>query len=159
MTPKTRSINPTRVLETERERLLAAAVRQRAKSVYFLERAFEEVGCSCGVFRQQLRKLEEQYRAESERRKLELESSQLARQISEVRNKIFEIDRAEHRALDTVATQAYAFLGVWLLDQVRNGNIDVLDLGDNDLGHCYAEDWYAGWRPKSLQNAPSPERV
>ena len=156
MTQRTRSANPSRVLETERERLLAAAVRQRAKSVHFLERSFEEVGCTCSAFRQELRELDEQYRAESERQKLELENSELARRIREVRKEIFEIDRVEHRTLDAVAKQAYAFLGVWLLDQVRAGNTNVLELGDNDLGHRYAEAWFAGWRPKSLRNSPEP---
>ena len=152
MTQRIRHTNPPKVLETARERLLASAVRQRAKNVHFLERCFEEVGCTCGPLRQELRELQEQYRAETERQKLELENSELARHINEVREKIFEIDRVEHRVLDNVAKQAYMFLGVWLLDQVRVGNTAILDLGDNDLGRCYSEAWYAGWRPKSLQN-------
>ena len=153
MTQRRLRANQPNVLETARERLLASAVRQRAKSVHFLERCFQEVGCTCGPLRQELQELQEQYRAETERQKLELENSELARRINGVREKIFEIDRAEHRALDNVARQAYAFLGVWLLDQVRVGNTAMLDLGDNDLGRCYAEAWYAGWRPKSLQNS------
>ena len=156
MTQRVRRANPPNVLETARERLLASAIRQRAKSVHFLERCFEEVGCTCGPLRQELRELQEQYRAETERQKLELENSELGRRINEVREKIFEIDRIEHRILDRVAKQAYAFLGVWLLDQVRVGNTTILDLGDNDLGRSYAEAWYAGWRPKSLQNSHEP---
>ena len=159
MTQRVRRTNSSKVLETARERLLASAVRQRAKNVHFLERCFEEVGCTCGPLRQELRELQEQYRAETERQKLELENSELARRISEVREKIFEIDRVEHRTLDAIAKQAYGFLGVWLIDQVRTGNTTVLDLGDNDLGRRYAEAWYAGWRPKSLQDSTEPTKA
>ncbi len=158
MTQRVRRTNPSKVLETERERLLAAAVKQRAKSVNFLDRAFEEVGCTCSPLRQELRELQEQYRAETERQKLELENSDLAKRISEVREKIFDIDRVEHQTLHIVSKQAYAFLGVWLLDQVRDSNIAVLDLGDDDLGRRYAEAWFAGWRPKSLQDSAEPTK-
>ena len=156
MTQRVRRTNSSKVLETARERLLASALKQRVKNVHSLERCFEEVGCTCGPLRQELRELQEQHRVETERQKLELENSELARRIGEVREKIFEIDRVEHRALDAIAKQACAFLGVWLLDQVRAGNTNVLDLGDNDLGRRYAEAWYAGWRPKSLQNSLDP---
>ena len=150
MTQRNQRLDPGKILDAEREKALASAVRRRAKNVYFLERAFEEVGCSCGVLRQQLRELEAQQRAEHDRIELELTNSALSREISDVRQKIYDIDRAEHHTLDRTARQAYSFLSVWLLDQVRAGNTDLLDLGDDDLGRKYAEAWYGGWRPKRL---------
>ena len=52
------------VLGQERERTLATAVKRRASSIYFLERAFEETGCSCSPHRRRLREVEAQFDAE-----------------------------------------------------------------------------------------------
>lgn len=153
MAAKNPSRDHTQILSAERERTLASAVRQLAKGIPSMERAFEEVGCTCGPFRQHLRDLEEQHRAESERLKLELEGSELSGQIRDMRKKIFDIDRKEHHMLDAMARQASAFFPVWLLDQVRAGNTGVLDFSNDDLARQYAQVWYAGWRPQSLYKA------
>jgi len=141
------------VLVGERERTLASAVRRRASSVYFIERAFEETGCSCGPHRRQLKELETQYHAEADRIMCELDNSELGREIEELRKTIAVIDHSEHSSLDAAARQAHPFLPVWMLDQVRQGNADVLGLSDQDIASSYAEAWYGGWRPKSLYKA------
>jgi hypothetical protein len=141
------------VLLGERERTLASAVRRRASSIYILERAFEEAGCSCSPHRLQLKELETQYQAERDRLTSELDSSDLAKEIADLRKAIADIDRREHSSLNAVARQAYPFLPVWMLDQVREGNPEVLGLSDQDITSSYADAWYGGWRPKSLYKA------
>jgi hypothetical protein len=141
------------VLLGERERTLASAVRRRASSIYFLVPAFQEAGCSCSPHRRRFKELETQYHAERDRLISELDSSDLAKEMGDLRKTIADIDRREHSSLDTVARQAHPFLPVWMLDQVREGNPDVLGLSDQDITSSYAEAWFGGWRPKSLYKA------
>lgn len=138
------------VLVGERERTLASAIRRRAASIQFLDRAFEEVGCSCTPHRSQLSELEIQYKAEKERLIQELDSSKLAVEIGELKKTIFEIDLRDHPLLDRDARQAYPFLALWMLDQVREGNPDIVALDNEEIAYSYAGAWYGGWRPKSL---------
>ena len=141
------------VLVGEREQTLATAVRRRASSVYFIERAFEETGCSCSPYRRQLEELETQYHAEQDRLMDELDRSDTAQEMRELRKTISGIDAKEHFSLDASARQAHPFLPLWMLDQVREGNPDILGLGDQDIARSYAEAWYGGWRPRSLYKA------
>jgi len=150
MTEKKTKRDAAHVLVGEREKTLASAVRRRASSIHFLERAFEEAGCSCSPYRRQLRELETQYNAERIRLIYELDSSKLASEMADLRKTIAEIDRGEHPSLDAAARQAHPFLAVWMLDQVREGNPDVIGLSDQDITSSYAEAWYGGWRPQSL---------
>jgi hypothetical protein len=143
----------SQVLVGERERTLASAIRRRASAVYPLERAFEEAGCSCIPYRRQLRELETQYHAERNRLTYALDNSDLAKELGELRKTIAAIDLREHSSLHVAARQAYPFLPVWMLDQVRQGNPDVLSLSDQDIASSYADAWYGGWRPKSLYKA------
>jgi hypothetical protein len=145
----------SQVLVGARERTLASAVRRRASSIYTLERAFEDTGCSCSPYRRRLRELETQYHAESDRLMCELRNSQLAGEMDDLRKTIADIDRGEHPSLAAAARQAHPFLAVWMLDQVREGNPDVIGLTDQDITSSYAEAWYGGWRPKSLYTARS----
>ena len=150
MADKKPKLDASHVLLRERERTLASAVRRRASSIHILERAFEEAGCSCSPFRRQLKELETLYYAEHDRLMYELDNSDLARKRGELRKTIAEIDLREHSSLDVAARQAYPFLPVWMLDQVREGNPDVLGLSDQDIASSYTMAWYGGWRPKSL---------
>jgi hypothetical protein len=153
MTDKKPKKDASHVLTGERERTLASSIRRRASSVHFFERAFEEAGCSCSPYRRQLKELETQHKAESDRLRYELDNSELAREMGELRKTIADIDQREHHYLDATAREAYPFLPVWMLDQVREGNPDVLGLNDQDIASSYAEAWYGGWRPKSLYTA------
>ena len=152
---KTRK-DASHVLVGERERTLASAVRRRASAIHILERAFEEVGCSCSPHRRQLQELETQYHTERDRLMNELDNSELAKEMGELRKTLSDIDHIEHHSLDATAWKAYPFLPVWMLDQVREGNPDVLGLSDRDISRSYAEAWYGGWRPKSLYKAKRP---
>jgi hypothetical protein len=156
MTDKKPKKQASHVLATERERTLATAVRRRASSVHFLERAFEEAGCSCSPYRGQLEELEILYHAERDRLMYELDNSDLAREMGELRKTIADIDHREHFSLDVAARQAHPFLPVWMLDQLREGNPDVLGLSDKDIASSYTVAWYGGWRPKSLYKARRP---
>lgn len=150
------------VLAGERERTLAMGVRKLATSVYSgtIQRAFQEVGCSCNPYRGQIKELEQQYNAERQRMQAEyqralasLESTELAREIRELKDKVREIDHAEHPILDAQGSQAYHFLPVWLMDRVRQGDGDVLGLTQELVAQLYAEEWMGGWRPRSLKKA------
>ncbi len=138
------------VLSSERERTLAMAVRRRASSVYNIERAFEEIGCSCNPYRDRLKQLEDEYNAERQRLLDSLEHSELARELKNLRQKIAELDRKEHPYLDAQGRQAYYFLGVWMLDKVREGSGDILGLSDQEISRGYAQAWIGGWRPRAL---------
>lgn len=156
MTAKKPKKDASHVLAGERERTLASAIRRRASSIYLLERAFEEAGCSCSPYRKQLDELETQYRAESDRLMDGMNSSKLGKEIRILRKTIADIDHKEHSSLDAAARQACPFLAVWLMDQVRDGNPDVLGLSDRDIANSYAEAWYGGWLPNSLYKAKRP---
>ena len=145
------------VLVGERERTLASAIRRRVSSIHFLERAFEEAGCSCAPYRSHLKELETQYQIERERLLQELDSSELAQEMGDLRISISNIDLREHSSLDRDARQAHPFLAVWMLDQVREGNSEILGLSDREIAGSYAEAWYGGWRPKSLFRAKKLE--
>ena len=145
------------VLLGERERTLASAIRRRVSSIHFLDRAFEEAGCSCTPYRDHLKELETQYQIERERLLQELDDSKLAQDMSDLRISIANIDLREHSSLDRDARQAHPFLAVWVLDQVREGKSEILGLSDREIGGCYAEAWYGGWRPKSLYRAKDQE--
>ena len=138
------------VLVGERERTLASAIRRRASSVQFLERAYEEAGCSCTPHRSHLRELEMQYQLEKGRLIQELDNSNLAIEIGELKKAIFEIDLREHPLLDRDARLAYPFLALWMLDQVREGHPDIVALNNQEIAFSYAGAWYSGWRPRSL---------
>ena len=127
------------VLAAERERTLASAVRRRASSIHFLERAFESTGCSCSPYRRQLEELEIQYHAEQGRLMDELNKSDLAKKVRELKKTIADIDRTEHSSLDAAARQAYPYLPVWMLDQVREGSPGVLGLSDRDITSSHAD--------------------
>ena len=88
-----------------------------------------------------------------------LNNSELGKEVGELRKTIADIDRKEHSSLDAAARQACPFLAVWLMDQVRDGNPDVLGHSDQDIASSYAEAWYGGWRPKSLYKAKRPRVV
>lgn len=150
MTDKKPKKDASQVLLGERERTLASAVRRRASAIYSLDRAFEAAGCSCSPYRRQLRDLETQYHAEQDRLMDELDNSDLAREMNELKKTIADIDGREHSSLDASARQAHPFLPLWMLDLVREGNPDVLGLSDQDIASSYAEAWHGGWRPKSL---------
>lgn len=138
------------VLVGERERTLASAIRRRASSIHFLDRAFEDAGCSCTPHRSLLKELEAHYNTERDRLMRELEGSDLAKEIGDLRKTISSIDLREHPSLDRDARQAHPFLAVWMVDQVREGYPEILGLTDQEIASSYAEAWYGGWRPKSL---------
>lgn len=164
--PPYKTRNPSKdVLSSERERALAAGVRRLARDTYQLkvEKAFEEVGCTCHPYRERLNELEPLY--ESERIRVEedyrgrlktLQDSDLGKQIRELREQIKEIDFREHPSLDAQGRHAYTFLPVWLLDQVRDGNYNVLELGEDGIARAYAEGWMEGWRPRALRRSRQP---
>jgi hypothetical protein len=137
------------VLAGERDRTLAMAVRKRASSIYSVGRAFEEVGCSCSPYRDRLRELDAEYKTEQQRLLESLEKSELARELYDLRQKVAEIDRQEHPSLDIRGREAYPFLAVWLLDQVREGDGDIVGLSDYEISKAYAQAWIGGWRPRA----------
>jgi hypothetical protein len=139
------------VLARARERSLAMGVRRRASAIYSVERAFEEVGCSCTPYRDRLKELESEYKAERQRLLDSLEESDLAREMYALRQQVGEIDRQEHPALDARGREARPFLPVWMLDQVREGDGDILGLGDYEISKAYAQAWLGGWRPNSAK--------
>ena len=116
---------------------------------HFVDRAFEELGCSCVPYRHRLEELETKYDTEVQRFRLNLANSGLAREIKDLRKEIAEIDRQEHPALDATAREAARFLSVWLEDQVKDGNQEILGLGNRELALLYARAWNTGWRPQS----------
>jgi len=150
MTEKKPKNDASHVLLAERERTLASAIRRRSRYINFLDRAFQEAGCSCSPYRSQLDELETRYRSEKDRLIQELDNSDLANEISGLKMTISEIDLREHLSLDKDARHAYPFLAVWMLDQVRVGNSEILGLSDTEIAGSYANAWYVGWRPKSL---------
>lgn len=153
MAEKKNTRDASHVLVGERERTLASAIRRRASSIHFLDRAFEEAGCSCTSHRSHLNELETQYRTEKDRLMQRLDSSRLAKEVGDLRKTISEIDLRKHPSLDRDARQAQPFLPVWMMDQVREGNQEILGLNDAEVASSYAEAWYGGWRPKSLYKA------
>ena len=157
LTDKKPKKDASHVLVGEREKTLASAVKRRASSIYSLDRAFEIAGCSCAPYRRQLEELEVQYQVERERLMQELDDSELAGGIKNLKATIADIDLREHSSLDAVARQAHPFFPVWMMDQVREGNADILGLSDRDIASSYAEEWYGGWRPRSLYKATKTE--
>ena len=69
----------------------------------------------------------------------ELSKSDLAQKMRELKRTIADIDRTEHSSLDAAARQAYPYLPVWMLDQVREGSPGVLGLSDRDITSSYAD--------------------
>ena len=152
MAERNKKRDASHVLLGERERTLASAIRRRASSIHFLDRAFEEAGCSCTPYRSQLNDLETRYQSEKEQLMQQLESSSLANEMSDLKKTISEIDLREHLSLDMDARQAFPFLALWMLDQVREGTPEIVGLNNQEIADSYAEAWYGGWRPKSLYN-------
>ena len=151
---------PGDVLSSERERALAAGVRRLARDVYHFKvgKAFEEVGCTCHPYRDRLKELVPLYEAERKRvdedyqRGLrELDDSDLGKEILSLKEQVRQIDLREHPTLDAQGRQAYSFLPVWLLDQVRDGNYSVLELGEDGIARAYAQGWMEGWRPRLVR--------
>jgi len=145
-----RKLEPGEILYRERERTLASGVRKLVSQIYSLERAFEEVRCSCSPYREQLKELQGRYDAERKRLMDELDSSELGRQLSETRKTIYELDHKEHPQLDAIARRARPFMAVWIMDQLRDENPDILDLNEGAIAKAYAQAWVTGWRPRSL---------
>ena len=69
----------------------------------------------------------------------ELNKSDLAQKMRELKKTIADIDRTEHSSLDAAAWQAYSYLPVWALDQVREGSPGVLGLSDGDITSSHAD--------------------
>lgn len=137
------------MLSAERGRTLAMAVRRRASSIYSLDRGFEEVGCTCSPYRDRLKELEVSYARERQRLLESLEDSALATELYDLRRTVAEMDREQHPGLNVQARQAHYFVGVWLMDQVREGDGEVLGLDDQAISKAYAEAWLDGWRPRA----------
>lgn len=153
------------MLNSEREKALAMGVRRLARDVYHfkVEKPFEEVGCTCSPYRARLKEMEPPYGAERQRLEDEyrralkaLDDSNLGTEIRELKEQITQIDRREHPSLDAQGRHACTFLPVWLLDQVRDGNYRVLDLGEDGIAKAYAEGWMEGWRPRALRRSRQP---
>lgn len=152
------------ILAGERERTLAMAVRKLAGSLYngTVERAFEHVGCSCNPYRERLQALEGQYNAERQRLEAgyrgalaDLDGSDLGKEITELKSTVRAIDYAEHPTLDAQGRQAYYFLSVWMMDQIRQGDTELLGTNGDHIAELYAQAWFGGWRPKSLRTTRS----
>jgi hypothetical protein len=124
-----------------------------AIGLWNVERSFEEAGCSCNPYRERMKVWEEQYKAEEQRLMEALYSSDLTKGMKELKTMIAEIDRAEHGPLDAEAWGAYQFLPVWLMDEIREEKLNILELRDKDVANGYATAWYHGWRPGSLRSA------
>jgi len=112
---------------------------------YLLQKAFQELGCSCNTQRQQLKDLEVQLRTEVLQFRSSLAKSPLGKAIAALKQEIDEIDRIEHPPLDTMARDACSYLDQWITEQESS---EIEGLGTRALILRYAQEWRAGWRPR-----------
>ncbi len=112
---------------------------------YLLERSFEELGCSCGAQRKELKDLKARLEAGVLRFRSRLAKSTLGQAIASLTQEIAEIDQVEHPLLDKSAKDAYPHFGYWIAQQEGS---EIERLGHRALIFRYAQDWQAGWRPK-----------
>jgi hypothetical protein len=124
--------------------MLREAVSKCARDINWqIQRAFEEMGCTCHP----LRKEKERLDAECRRLELELNNSETFQRRDEVRQEVQEIDRREHPGLDSQAQVASPFFRLWLFERLSSE--DAPDLSSSQkLAASYAEAWLVGWRPK-----------
>ena len=112
---------------------------------YLLERAFEELGCSCSAQREQLKDLKVRLETEVLRFRARLGKSVLGETVTTLKQEIAEIDKVEHPPLDRMAKDAYPYLDCWISEQDSS---EVEQLGYRALIFRYAQKWQDGWRPK-----------
>ena len=113
---------------------------------YLLQKSFEELGCSCGTQRQQLKDLEVQLDTEVLQFRSSLTKSPLGEAIAALKQEIDEIDRIEHPPLDTMARDAYLYLDEWIAVQESS---EIEGLGSRALILRYVQEWLIGWRPRA----------
>lgn len=127
------------------QRLLREAVTRCGRDVdHLVNRAFEELGCSCHPLRKEWQQLVN----ECNRLEGELHHSELFKRRDAVYQEIQGIDRKEHPSLDGQARVASPFFRLWLFERLNSE--DAPDLSSPEkLATGYAEAWLGGWRPKA----------
>lgn len=127
------------------QRLLREAVSRCGRDMeWHINKAFEELGCSCHPLRKEKAELD----AECSRLEVELHNSETFKRRDVVYQEIREIDTREHPGLDRQAGVASPFFRLWLFERLSGD--DMPDLGSpQKLAAQYARAWLDGWRPKA----------
>ena len=123
--------------------LLRQSITQVARGVEWqLNRAFEEMGCSCHPLREEL----DRVGAECAALLAEAEKHPAFERRKQLQAEIAATDSREHPGLDRLGRVAGPFFRVWLFQQIKEGHSPELN-NQEGLARAYARAWMDGWRP------------
>jgi hypothetical protein len=132
--------------KAQRLEFIQAVKRLARESAWSMDRAFEELACSCRPQREELDSLMQQRRARIDAATRRFDRK-FASRIAELRREIDEIDSREHPELNRTGAQAARFFALWMLDEIRLGRTDFITQDPSHNRRDFAAAWLGGWRP------------